>query len=191
LRISGGEARGRKLKTPRGRRLRPTLSRVREALFDMLAPRLEGARFLDLFAGVGAVGLEAASRGAAQVVLVEAAPRNARLVQENLEALGLADRARVIRSAARTALLALAERGECFHLVFMDPPYHRPEAILAILELIAQAPALLCPGGVVVAQHDFRLVLPEAVGACRQVRTRRFGDTSLTFYQLYGPQGGA
>jgi len=191
MRIIGGEARGRKLKSPPGRTVRPTLSRVREGLFDMLAPRLPGARFLDLFAGTGAVGLEAASRGAAAVVLVEVSDRQARTIRENIQALAVEARVRLIRAAAGSALPHLAQAGKCFDVIFLDPPYDRPEAVVSTLEVISQWPGLVCPQGVVVAQHDSRLAMPDQVGACRLARARRFGDSTLSFYHLAEPPGGA
>ncbi len=186
MRITGGSARGRKLKSVKGQGVRPTISRVREALFDILAARIPGSRFLDLYAGVGAVGIEAASRGAARVVLVEAAPRHARVIQENIAALGMGEVAQVLRAAASTGLAALAARGECFDIVFLDPPYDRPEEIVATLQQLSGERSLVCAEGLVVVQHDSRLALPEVVGACRQTRHRRFGDSTLTFYELGG-----
>jgi len=190
MRIIAGSAKGRKLKSVKGRGVRPTLGKVREALFDILAPRLEGARFLDLFAGVGAVGLEAASRGATWVVLVEVAPRHARLIEQNALELGLAERVRVMRASAHAAMEALERLGEAFDIIFMDPPYSEARTVADTLERLASHAGLLREGGVVVVQHDCRLAPPPRVGDLAQRRSRRFGDNTLTFYERSGDTGG-
>ena len=149
MRILAGAWKGRRLDVPEG--ARPTSSRARAALFDLLGPdRIAGARFLDLFAGTGAVGLEAVSRGAARAVLVEA---DARALAKTLERLGEpAERVRLAAGPAASALAALERSGERFDVIFADPPYAsgRRKARLA------RAAALLAPGGVLVVQSDAR-----------------------------------
>ena len=122
MRVIGGTLRGRRLQAPAGQSLRPTSDRVREALFNILAPRLPDASFLDLFAGTGAVGIEAASRGCRGVVLVEQDPRHARVLQENLQACGVEAAVELLRAPVLPTLRRLDRAGRCFPVIFADPP---------------------------------------------------------------------
>lgn len=184
MRVIGGEAKGRRLKVPRGRATRPTADLVRESLFNILAPRVAGARVLDLFAGSGGVGIEALSRGASEAVFVESDPRALAALKENLDALGLVDRARVIGRNAVRALEGLRASGERFDLIFADPPYHGPLAGETLAALTDGA--LLTPHGVLVMEHFAKHPLPKSAGVLRAVRTRRFGESSLTFFRPIG-----
>ncbi len=183
MRIIGGEARGRKLKSPRGRSVRPTSERAREALFDILGAQVPGSRFLDLFAGVGAVGLEAHSRGAQQVVLVESSERAARLIRENAQALRAGERVKVVRADAVAALRGLAAAGSKFDIAFMDPPYRDRRALQRALDELTREGGVLAADGVVVVEHDARAALPPAAGAFVADRSRRFGEATLTFFR--------
>lgn len=183
MRIVGGEARGRRLKAPRGRRVRPTAERTREALFDILGARVPGSRFLDLFAGVGAVGLEALSRGAQQVVLVEASERAARVIRENAAVLGRPAQVRVIRAQATTALRGLAAAGAKFDIVFLDPPYRDRKGLERALQELGRADGVLAPDAVVVVEHDAHQAPIAASGILVSERSRRFGDGVLTFFR--------
>src|SRR5437868_9022591 len=122
MRIIGGEGRGRRLRAPKGKATRPTGDRVKQMLFDILAPRIVGSRFLDAFAGAGGIGLEALSRGAARAVLIDNDRAAVTAIQENLEALGLTASAQVFRQDVRVALAALGDSGVRFDLVYLDPP---------------------------------------------------------------------
>jgi 16S rRNA (guanine(966)-N(2))-methyltransferase RsmD len=181
MRILAGALKGRRLVTPRGRTTRPTADQVRIALLDALAPRLPGARFLDLFAGAGGVGLEALSRGAVHATLVERDPRAVAALRANVAALGLGDAARVLRGEVGQALGGLARAGERFDLVFLDPPYDGDLAAATLARL--GAGDLLGEGAVVVAQHLTKRAPGEAVGGLVAFRARRFGETTLTFYR--------
>src|SRR5262245_50102415 len=180
MRVIGGHDRGRRLRAPRGLGTRPTADRVRVTLFDVLGPAVAGARVLDLFAGSGAVGIEALSRGAARVVLVEREPAALRALRANLAALG-APRA-TARVMAGDVLRALPEIGTQegpFDFVFVDPPY---ATTLAARTLEALAPARVCREGTeVIVQHSTRTALPTVPGLTAHRRPRRFGDTALTF----------
>jgi 16S rRNA (guanine(966)-N(2))-methyltransferase RsmD len=156
--------------------------RVKESAFGTLAGRLVGARVLDLFAGSGAAGIEALSRGAARADFVERAERAVAAIEENLRRTGLADAARVHRTEALRFLREAAGRpGEGgYDVVLLDPPYGDP-AMLAALELLGGGP-LLSREAIVVAKHFWRDPLPERVGTLQRERTRRFGETALTFY---------
>ena len=178
-----GELKGQRLTTPTGSTTRPTADRVRIACLDTLMPYLGAGPFLDLFAGGGGVGIEALSRGAPSAVFVELDGRALRALRDNVERLGLGDRARVMREDAARAVLALARRGDRFAVVFLDPPYDSPRAASA-LEAIAVG-AALAPGALVVLQHPTKSPPPDALGVLRVWKTRRFGETTLTFFRCH------
>jgi len=181
-RIIGGQGKGRRLKTPSGAATRPTGARVRQTLFDILAPEIPGCRFLDAFAGSGGVGLEALSRGAALVVLVDLSAAAALALRDNARTLGAAGgEARVYRQDARTALASLAGAGEAFDVIYLDPPYDS-DLYEPLLETVG-ARGLLVAGGVVVAEHFKKRVLPETIGSLARVREARVGDHRLSFYR--------
>ncbi|HEX3909422.1 MAG TPA: 16S rRNA (guanine(966)-N(2))-methyltransferase RsmD [Solirubrobacteraceae bacterium] len=177
MRVIAGEFGGRRLQAPRGRTTRPTADRVREALFAMLGP-LAGAEVLDLFAGSGALGIEALSRGASQAVFVERDAGALRSLGANIEALGLAPaRAQVRRSEALAALRSARERKETYDLIFIDPPYSQARDWGP--ELSAALPQLLGPGARVVVESDRRAPLQVELELERE---RRYGDTSIRIH---------
>ena len=171
LRVSGGDARGRRLKAPRN--IRPTQGMVKEAIFNMVAASLDGARVVDLFAGSGALGIEALSRGAAHVTFVDREPRGLAILRQNLQILGFTDRARVIRAEAARWLEGSPDEMEAADLVFMDPPYEDPVFDRALRALDAG-------GGdaTVVAEYSRRQSLP-ALERLRVQRERKYGDTMV------------
>lgn len=179
-RIIAGDAKGRRIRAPRGAATRPTGARVKQTLFDILGPRLSGCRFLDLCAGAGTVGLEAASRGAAQVVFVERDRHAADLIRRN--AATLAPGAAVLVHAADclAALKKLAQQGARFDLVFLDPPYESDlyERVLESLDRLH----LTAEGGLIVAEHFHKRPLPERIGTLESERSVRIGDHRLAFY---------
>jgi 16S rRNA (guanine966-N2)-methyltransferase len=182
MRVIAGTLGGRRLKAPPGRVTRPTSDRVREALFAMLSD-VAGARVLDLFAGTGALGIEALSRGAARAVFVERDGGASRVLGENLAALGLAaPEAEIRRGEALAALQSALRAKETYDLLFIDPPYSRARRWEA--ELAGAIPALLAPGARVVVECDRRapLRLPLPVE-----RERRYGDTSVTIHRHDAP----
>lgn len=181
MRVVAGQAKGRRLRAPRGAGARYTSDFVRQALFNILAPRLDGARFLDLFAGVGSVGIEAASRGAAEVVMVERDPLRVSYVARNLRETGLGECCRVYRQDVFAAIDMLRRRGQQFDLVFLDPPYAGGMAEAALARLAGAG--ILAPGGVLVVEHGRRETMPATAGPLAAVRRENYGDTALTFYQ--------
>ncbi len=187
MRIVGGSARGRRLFGPSGAAMRPTADRVRQALFDVLGQRLDGGRVLDLYAGTGALGIEALSRGASAARLVDRAPRALDLCRANAEAIGFSDRVLVERLDLPRELGRMAHVpgfGPPFELAFADPPYAAGGELPAVIEWLASG--ALAPGGLALVEHDRRLELPRvSVGSrrLRQVDVRRFGDTLVTFYR--------
>jgi len=177
LRLTGGEARGRRLKVPRGRLIRPTADRVREALFDILGARVKGARFLDVYAGTGAVGCEALSRGASRVVFLEGDGRALELIAENLKVGPWIDGVEIAAGDARRSLQELDRRGTRFDIIFLDPPYDDP----ALPDVLVVAARLLPPGGVLIVEHrSARAIDAPADGGLHALRSYRYGDTTLT-----------
>jgi 16S rRNA (guanine966-N2)-methyltransferase len=178
-RIIGGTGKGRRLRSPRGEATRPTGARVRQTLFDILAPRLPGCRFLDAFAGSGSVGLEALSRGASRVVLVERSREAVQAARANAQAVaGAGGEVQVYHQDARLALSALGDAGARFDIVFLDPPYDSD-----LYEPTLEASALVLEReGLVVAEHFHKRALPETIGDLARTRSVRIGDHRLTFY---------
>jgi 16S rRNA (guanine966-N2)-methyltransferase len=177
MRIVAGRFGGRRLQAPPGRATRPTSDRVREALFSTLGP-LDGDAVLDLFAGSGALGLEALSRGAAHAVLVERDARAAAVAQANADALGLGqDEVSVLRIPARRALEDARRRGAAYDLVLLDPPYR--DAPRLGRELTEAVAAVLAPSGRVVTESDRRAPLELALPL---VHERRYGDTLIRIH---------
>ena len=180
-RIIAGTVGGRTLRTPPGSGTRPTSDRVREALFSALDARdaVAGSRVLDLYAGSGALGLEAASRGAASVVLVESDRRAAEVISGNVRELGLGQRVRVTRSSVEVALARAAGESERADLVFIDPPYDVDEASLGVV-LGRLAAGWLAEGGLVVVERSKRSPEPAwPAGLERVGKPRKYGDTTI------------
>jgi 16S rRNA (guanine966-N2)-methyltransferase len=176
LRVVGGRLGGRRLRAVPGWETRPTGDRVREALFAILGGRVEGARVLDLFAGTGALAIEALSRGASSAVLVEQAAPAVEVIRANLDALGLAERCRVRRTRAEAYLRT--QRDGPFDLVLLDPPYAASVGLVAGL-LGRLARTALAPGAVVVVEAAARSEAPPWPPGLVPERPRRYGDTSL------------
>jgi 16S rRNA (guanine(966)-N(2))-methyltransferase RsmD len=172
MRVIAGEFRRRVLKSLPGDDIRPTPDRLREALFNVLAPRIAGVTFLDAYAGTGAVGIEALSRGAGRVVFIEHNREAVMLIRENLTALGILDRADVVQSRVVQALRR-------FHaqIVFIDPPYPLEGEYGAALNLLAEDPPEL-----VIAQHATRFKLHDSYRQLKRHRTLRQGDNTLSFF---------
>jgi 16S rRNA (guanine966-N2)-methyltransferase len=175
MRVVAGTYGGRRLVAPPGDATRPTSDRVREALFSVLGESVRGARVLDLFAGSGALGIEALSRGATAAVFVDRAPAAIKAVRANLEALGI--EADVRRDEARAALRTASARAEAYDLVFLDPPYRRAAELG--LELAEALPAVLSPGARVVSESDRRQPLELALALTDE---RRYGDTLIRIH---------
>jgi 16S rRNA (guanine966-N2)-methyltransferase len=173
--ITGGSLGSRKLRSPKGLHVRPTPGRVKESLFSILIPRLEGARMLDLFAGTGAIGFEAASRGAARVVSVEAQRETAHAIEEAARNLGVQDIVTVFPAPAERALYRLEGP---FDIVYLDPPYADPVP-LQLFRLLRER-ELLAPDALVVYEHAAKRILPEIPGF-RSTREEVYGDVALAF----------
>jgi 16S rRNA (guanine966-N2)-methyltransferase len=176
MRVIGGEFRSRALKSAPGVDVRPTPDRLREALFNVLAPRIEGVVFADLYAGTGAVGIEALSRGASRAIFVEQHRAAVNVLRQNLKSLEIEARAQVLQGRA-TALLD----GVRADIVFLDPPYAQAREYETALAKLGERPPQLVPS-LVIAQHDVRLKLAASYGALCQTRVLRQGDNCLSFY---------
>ncbi|MEW6274333.1 MAG: 16S rRNA (guanine(966)-N(2))-methyltransferase RsmD [Bacillota bacterium] len=181
VRIIAGACKGRRLKIPPNWPSRPTADRVKEALFNILAPVLTGSRFLDLFAGSGNVGIEALSRGAEMAFFVEKDPRAVKTIYHNLVALSLLSCARVFREDVFIALKRLDKKGERFDIIFLDPPYQQ-RLELPVLERIGEH-NLLKPGGRIIVESSKREVLPSRVNNLLLERQEKYGDTMLSFFR--------
>jgi 16S rRNA (guanine966-N2)-methyltransferase len=183
-RVIAGSARAIRLAAP-GPGTRPLGDRVKQTLFAILEPDLRGARFLDLFAGSGAAGIEALSRGAASADFVERDATAGRTIEANLRATKLAgDQARVVRREALAWLESLPPDAAPWDVVVVDPPYAEERLLLRALELLGNRPGIVAPDGRVVAKHFHRTALPAKVGLLASERERRFGETTLTFYRV-------
>lgn len=188
MRITGGIARGRKLLPPKSNQIRPTCDRVREALFNILGPRPLGALVLDCFAGTGAIGIEALSRGADFALFIDQSLEAGRLIEANLRAAIARPRAAFGRLDLATVpslgpVLAHLPPGNRFDLIFMDPPYRR-ELALRLLSLIDRDD-LLAPNGLVVVEEQAQVELPERIGTLAVTDHRRYGETGLWFFQRH------
>jgi 16S rRNA (guanine966-N2)-methyltransferase len=180
MRVIGGTYRSRRLIAPRGLATRPTSDRLRETLFNVLAPRVEGAVFADLYAGSGAVGIEALSRGARLVYFVDRAAPAVTAIRANLAALENRSGFQ-IESASTSA--ALSRISESCAIIFLDPPYEAASDYAGTLASIGQrADELLTPDGIVVAEHSRKIPLAESYGTLRRYRVLEQGDASLSFY---------
>jgi 16S rRNA (guanine(966)-N(2))-methyltransferase RsmD len=179
MRIVGGSLGGRVLRAPAGAATRPTSEKVRQAIFNIL-PDPDGAHVLDVFAGSGALGIEALSRGAAHATFFDTAKPALAAVKANLHELGLEDRATVIAGDA-VALAARHTPAAPYRLVFIDPPYRSDLAVRAAQIL---PPANLADDSVIVIEHDRRNAPPDELGSLLRTDQRRYGDTLVSFYRV-------
>lgn len=183
MRVIAGMLRRRALDAPAGLATRPTSDRLRETLFNVLAPRIRGARFLDLYAGSGAVGIEAVSRGAENVVLVERAVPALKVLRGNLEKLRVRSGVQVEAVSVGAFLRRVRPEAMQFDVVFLDPPYEAAEEYAIVLGLLSgDAAGLLAEGAAVIAEHRRKEKLQDAYGLLRRVRVLEQGDASLSFY---------
>jgi 16S rRNA (guanine966-N2)-methyltransferase len=182
MRVIAGKFRSRPLKGPGALRLRPTSDRLRETLFNVLGPSLEDSLFVDLFAGTGAVGIEAISRGAREAIFVESNPKAARLIRENLKSLDIFA-AELIEAHAIRGLEKMVARHLLADFIFLDPPYEKTvecEQVLAFLD----ASHLIAPRGIVIVEHFRKTELPEFLTRLECTRQIEQGDAILSFYTL-------
>jgi 16S rRNA (guanine(966)-N(2))-methyltransferase RsmD len=173
------------LTAPRGMKTRPTSDRLRETLFNVLAPRIEGAKFVDLYAGSGAVGIEATSRGAEFVWFAESASPAVKAIRENLATLKVSDGFAIEARGAVVLLDELVKRGEKVDLVFLDPPYEAAAEYARTLEFLGgRGGAVLAEGARVIAEHRSKEELAASYGQLERVRVLKQGDAALSFYAV-------
>ena len=186
MRIVAGKYRSRILKSLKGNALRPTSDRLRETLFNVLGPNVAGSRFLDVFAGTGAVGIEAISRGATQVVFIENHAPAATLIRRNLGSLEIQNGAQILLFDALRGLEKIAARHKPtdapFDFVFVDPPYAEKDQYDRVLGFLGAA-SFLSEGSLVIAEHRRSHVLPQRIGRLMQTRILRQGDAALSFFE--------
>ena len=181
MRVIGGIAKGRRIRAPRGWQTRPTSDYLREVLFDLLAQQVSGRTFLDLYAGTGAVGIEALSRGASRAIFVESARSALATLRRNLEVSGFLDRSEVVPMGVLQFLRRAASESRRFDLIFLDPPYQRVDAAAALV-LIAST-GLLAPGGIAVLERSIQSNLIPTPDGLERVREVRHGDSILQLYR--------
>jgi 16S rRNA (guanine966-N2)-methyltransferase len=185
MRVIAGQFRSRPLLAPFGLDTRPTSDRLRETLFNVLAPRIEDAVFLDLYAGSGAVGIEALSRGAREAIFVEQADAPMKAIRTNLAKLGIQGRYALELRSAAAALKRLAEQGRIADIVFLDPPYAAADEYTLVLGLLGGAcSSVLASHAIVVAEHEKRRDLDQRFGSLARYRVLRQGDAALSFYEI-------
>jgi 16S rRNA (guanine966-N2)-methyltransferase len=182
VRVIAGKYRSRVLKGPGSLKLRPTSDRLRETLFNVLGPAIEDSLFIDVFAGTGAMGIEAASRGAAEVILVESYTKAAQLIRQNLASLDIRN-SELIQADAVTGLEKISGRHIVADFIFVDPPYENVDDYSRVLEFLDDG-HLVAPRGIVIVEHYFKQKLPERFKRFERTRLLEQGDASLSFFCL-------
>lgn len=182
MRVIAGRAKKRRLKSPGKLAVRPTSDRVKEALFNIIFARVEGSYFADLYAGTGGVGIEALSRGAGKVVFVEEDPKVATVIRENLRLTGLGVQAEIIQRDLASAVRFMRQKSYLFDIIFADPPYGQGLAG-ETLNLLCKYP-LLHDQGVLVVETGSNEAFSGPTSPFKLVRRERYGDTTLTFFEL-------
>ncbi len=183
MRVIAGQFRSRRLKGPGALKIRPTSDRLRETLFNVLGPTVKDSLFFDLYAGTGAIGIEAISRGAREVIFVESHPKSAQLIRANLAALGVRAEAEVIEATVGKGLEQLAARRLLADFVFLDPPYDAPDEYTRTIEFLDTS-RLVAPEGIVIVEHPRKVDLPEYFTRLERTRLLEQGDAALSFYRL-------
>lgn len=181
MRIIAGRARGTRLRMVPGNHVRPTADRIKESLFSVIGPFFDGGTVLDLFAGTGALGLEALSRGADQAIFVDLSKASCDTIRANVDATKMKDQVRIMRRDARSALKTFAKQKFQFNLIFLDPPYFE-KLLEPVMKWIADF-QLLSEEGILIAEHTRKEFLPESVGSLVRIRELDYGETKITLYK--------
>ncbi len=184
VRIIAGRFKSRTLKALQGRATRPTSDRLKETVFNLIQTRIDGSRFLDCFAGTGAIGIEAISRGASSVVFIESSPRACRIIRQNMERLGLlaSKDCKLLEQTVRAGLKSLQRAKMKFDIVFIDPPYAAADEYPQVLEALHQH-EVLDGGAMVIAEHSKQLELADEVAGLIRTRQVKQGDSVLSIYE--------
>ncbi|HEB12840.1 MAG TPA: 16S rRNA (guanine(966)-N(2))-methyltransferase RsmD [Actinobacteria bacterium] len=181
MRVISGTAKGRRLSAPKGQKVRPTADRVKESLFNILGNRVTGAKVLDLYAGTGALGIEALSRGAASAFIVDNDVMSVEIINRNLVATKLEQSATVWRQSSLHALDRLMHEKEAFDLIFLDPPYRINKSELEVV--MGKAAECLSMRGLMILEHQSGLLALEMIENLNSVDERRYGDTVLSLFE--------
>lgn len=181
MNVTAGELRGRRLFTPKDRAVRPTGARVREALFSIIGDVVFGAMVLDLFSGAGTIGIEALSRGAECCTFVDKSEKALELLKRNIKELGLKERTSIIPLDASKAIKMARKNCDKFDIVFMDPPYSQFNLTQELILSISKE-EIVNPAGILIWEHEAKRSPDELYGTLKREVTKRYGDTSLTFF---------
>ncbi len=180
MRVISGQCKGKRLFSVKGLNLRPTSDRVKEAIFDILQNQIEGREVLDLFAGTGALGIEALSRGARRAVFVESSPRCLTALRKNIEECRFQDRAQVLAREVKSGIKILEAKGESFQFIFLDPPYEKGFA-LKTLKALAVSP-IVSSDTLIVAEHAVSEEI-SSIPPLQRVDARKYGGTRVSFFR--------
>lgn len=180
MRIVAGTHKGRLIKSRKGQETRPTLERVKESLFGIIAPYVNGAKFLDLYSGTGNIAFEALSRGAVKAVMIEKDPDALKVIIENVNELGFEDKCRAYKNESVRAIEILGKKHEKFDIIFMDPPY-KDEVCSQTIRAIEKA-GILEETGLIIAEHHIGEKMPEELGSYKKVDERTYSIKVMTFY---------
>ena len=183
MRVIAGKYRSRSLRSLKGNALRPTSDRLRETLFNILGNAVSGAMFVDFYAGTGAVGIEALSRGARRAIFVEQHAASAALIRRNLDSLGIGGEAEILSLDVLRGLKRLEARHTQAEFIFLDPPYAADEEYQSVIEFLGQS-SFVAPGGRVIAEHLRKRSLPVQAGKLERIRIVEQGDAALSFYRV-------
>ncbi|MBU8877698.1 16S rRNA (guanine(966)-N(2))-methyltransferase RsmD [Bacillus sp. FJAT-29790] len=182
MRVVSGTRKGKILKAVPGSSTRPTTDKVKEAIFNIIGPYLDGGIGLDLFAGSGGLGIEALSRGADKVIFVDKDGKAIQTIHENVKICDLDERAEIYRNDAERALKAIMKRELTFDVIFLDPPYKKQQ-LVKLLEMI-HAEKLLISGGTIVCEHGSDILLPDTVGSLFQRKYEKYGVIAITIFEM-------
>ncbi len=180
MRISSGIAKNKKIKSQNSRNVRPTMSRVKEAIFDIIKPYLEDAMFLDLFSGTGNMALEALSRGVKRAVMIEKNKDAVSIIIENVNSMGFEDRCRAYKNEVNRAIEILSRKREIFDIIFIDPPYKEELCTETITKI--DTFKILSERGIVLAEHHEKEKLADEIGNLKKVDERNYSGKVITFY---------
>ncbi len=180
MRISSGVAKNKKIKSQKGRNVRPTMSRIKEAIFDIIRPYVESSVFLDLFSGTGNMALEALSRGAKRAVMIEKNGEAVSVIIENVNSMGFEDRCRAYKNEASRAVEILSRKREIFDIIFMDPPY-KEELCTETIMLIDKC-QILSERGIVLAEHHEKEKLTDEIGKLKKIDEGNYGCKVISIY---------
>ncbi len=180
MRISSGIAKNKRIKSQKGMNVRPTMSRIKEAIFDIIRPYVQDSVFLDLFSGTGNMALEALSRGAKRAVMIEKNGEAVSVIIENVNSMGFAEKCRAYKNDAARAVEILSRKREIFDIVFMDPPY-KEEVCSEIIELVDKC-GILSENGILLAEHHQKENMPAEIGKLKKADERNYGGKVITIY---------